>query len=252
MADTFSFGSGNIWATQLTDYTGATVSLPTPFLIGTMQDASVDFASDNKGLYGQNKFPVAMGQGKAKISGKMKFARLDGLLFQSIVAGQSITSGIAGIVYDTTGAAIPGTPFQITPTPPSSGTFGRALAVRAGDGTPYTQVASAPAAGQFSLSAGVFLFNTADTGKTVFIDYSYTATSTVSKKVLVGNTAMGLAPTFKVDFLNPRAGATLTLYAAMISKFAYATKLDDWAINEIDFEAFADGNGNVYQWGLPA
>ena len=36
--DTYGFGSGSLWTTQLTDYTGAAITLPSPILIGTMQD----------------------------------------------------------------------------------------------------------------------------------------------------------------------------------------------------------------------
>lgn len=250
--DTFSFGSGNLWTSQLTDYTGATVAVPTPLLIGTMQDVSIDFAWDNKPLHGQNMAAVANARGKLKISGKAKFARLDGGLFQSVIVGQSITSAIAGIVYDTTGAAIPSTPFTITPTVPSSGTWSRTLAVRDSIGNAYTQVASGPTAGQFSVSAGVYTFAAADTGKTVYIDFVYTATSTSAKKALVVNAPMGAAPTFKADFLNPRSGMTLTLFAAMVDKFSFATKQDDWTINEVDFSAFADSSQNVFQFGTIA
>jgi len=250
--DTFSFGSGTLWTSQLTDYTGAAIAVPTPLLIGTMQDVSVDFAWDSKPLHGQNMAPVATGRGKLKISGKAKFARLDGLLFQSVIVGQPITSGIGGINYDTTGSAIPSTPYQLTPTVPSSGTWSRALAVRDGLGNTYTQVASAPATGQYSVSAGVYTFAAADTGKTVFIDYVYTASSTTSKKALVVNAPMGAAPTFKADFLNPRSGMTLTLFAAMVDKFTFATKQDDWTINEVDFSAYADANQQIFQFGTPA
>ena len=248
--DTFTFGSGSIWCTQLTDINANIIALPSPFLIGTMQDASVDFSSDIKPLHGQNKFAIAMGQGKTKISGKMKMARLDGAMFQSLIAGQAITTATAGIYYDTTGSTVATT---VTPTVPSGGTWVRNLTVRDGTGLAYIQVASAPITGQYSVTAGVYTFAAADVGKNVFIDFAYTATSTVNKTVLVKNTPMGLAPTFRVDFLNPKAGSTLTLFAALISKFNFATKLDDWAIHEIDFEAFTDQlTGNVYQWGLAA
>jgi hypothetical protein len=250
--DTYGFGSGSLWTSQLTDYTGAAIALPTPLLIGTLQDVSVDFAWDAKPLHGQNMAPVAMGRGKLKISGKAKFARLDGALFNSVIVGQPIASGTAGIVYDTTGTLIPTTPFQITPVPPSSGTWSRTLAVRDGLGNPYVQVASAPTTGQFSVTAGVYLFATADTGKTVFIDYVYTATSTSAKKALVVNAPMGAAPTFKVDLLNPRSGMTLTLFSAMLDKFTFATKQDDWTINEMDFGAFSDGNNQIFQFGTIA
>ena len=249
---TYSFGSGSLWTTQLTDYTGTAVTLPTPMLIGTLQDVSVDFTWDAKPLHGQNMAAVAMGRGKLKIAGKAKFARLDGNLFQSVISGQPIVAGIAGTVYDTTGAAIPTTPFTITPTPPSSGTFARVLAVRDATGNTYTQVSATPTTGQYSLAAGVFTFAVADVAKVVYIDYTYTATSTVAKKALVVNAPMGAAPTFKVDLLNPRSGMTLTLFAAMLDKFTFATKQDDWTINEIDFMAFADSSNNVFQFGTIA
>jgi hypothetical protein len=250
--DTYSFGSGSLWTSQLTDYTGTTVALPTPLLIGTIQDVNVDFAWDSKPLHGQNMAAVAMARGKLKISGKAKFARLDGNLFQSVVVGQPITSGIAGIVYDTTGAAIPTTPFTITPVVPSSGTWSRTLSVRDSLGNMYTQVASAPTTGQFSVTAGAYLFATADVGKIVYIDYVYTATSTTAKKALVVNAPMGAAPTFKVDLLNPRSNMTLTLYSAMLEKFTFATKQDDWTINEMDFMAFGDTSANLFQFGTIA
>jgi hypothetical protein len=250
--DTFSFGSGSLWTSQLTDYTGTAVALPTPLLIGTIQDVNVDFAWDSKPLHGQNMAAVAMARGKLKISGKAKFARLDGNLFQSVIVGQPVTSALAGIVYDTTGAAIPTTPFTITPVVPSSGTWSRALSVRDSLGNMYTQVAAAPTTGQFSVTAGAYLFAAADVGKVVYIDYAYTATSTTAKKSLVVNAPMGAAPTFKVDLLNPRSGMTLTLYAAMLEKFTFASKQDDWTINEIDFMAFADTSANVFQFGTIA
>ena len=250
--DTFSFGTGSLWASQLTDYTGTAVTLPTPILIGTLQDVGVDFSWDGKPLHGQNMAPVAMGRGKLKIDVKAKFARLDGQLIQSVVVGQPIASGVAGITYDTTGAVIPSTPFTITPTVPSSGTWARTLAVRDGLGNAYTQVASAPTTGQFSVTAGAYLFAAADVGKTVFIDYAYTATSTTAKKALVVNAPMGAAPTFKIDLYNPRSGMTLALYAAMLTKFSLATKQDDWTINDVAIMTFADANQNVFQFGTIA
>ncbi len=250
--DTFAFGAGNLWMSQLTDFTGTAIALPTPLLIGTMQDVSVDFSWDEKPLHGQNMAAVANARGKLKISGKAKFARLDGLLFQSVITGQPITSALAGINYDTTGTLIPATPYTITPTVPSLGTWSRALSVRDGLGNTYVQVASAPATGQYSVAAGVYTFAAADTGKKVFIDYVYTATSTTAKTALVVNAPMGAAPTFKADFMNPRSGMTLTLYSAMIQKFSFATKQDDWTINEVDFSGFADANQNIFQFGTIA
>jgi hypothetical protein len=59
---------------------------------------------------------------------------------------------------------------------------------------------------------------------------------------------MGNAPTFSIDLSLTRNGksAIITLYSCIASKFSIATKLDDFAIPEFDFEAFADASGRVY------
>ena len=63
----------------------------------------------------------------------------------TIVFGQASTAGLTSMVYDTVGAAVPATPFQITVTPPSSGTFAADLGViSASTGRALTRVASAP------------------------------------------------------------------------------------------------------------
>jgi len=43
---------------------------------------------------------------------------------------------------------------------------------------PLTKAASAPAAGQYSVAAGVYTFNSADANKAVLISYTYTITGT--------------------------------------------------------------------------
>lgn len=247
----FNFGSGTVWSTPLTDAFGATIAVPSPLLIGVLQDASIDISSDTKMLYGQNQFPVAVGRGKGKVSGKLKFGQVNGAIFNSVFFGQTMTSSILASVADVVGAVIPSTPFQITPTIPSSGTWQRDLGVRDSLNNPMTAVVSGPTTGQYSVAAGVYTFATADAGKTVYISYKYTATSTVGKTSLVKNLAMGAAPTFKCDFFNQLGGngLDLTLYSCVANKISFATKQDDFLIPEIDFDAFADASGNVLGWG---
>jgi len=247
----FTFGSGVLWGTPLSDATGTAITNPTPIQFGTLQDCSVDISGDIKELYGQNQFAVAVGRGKAKITGKAKFAQINGSLLNSLFFGQTVTNGILSDVYDTTGAAIPATPFTITPTPPSSGTWTADLGVRDSTGLPMTRVASSPTTGQYSVSiAGLYTFAAADTGKTVFINYQYTATSTTATKSTVQNVLMGYAPTFKADLYMPYNGKSLivTLPQCISTKLSFATKLDDFQISEMDFSAFADSAGNTITW----
>lgn len=239
------FGAGILWGTPLTDANGNAVANPTPVQFGALQDVSVDFSADIKQLFGSNAYPLVAARGKSKISGKAKAAQINGATLNSIYFGYVPTSGITADVYDTTGTPIPTTPFQITPTPPSSGTWAQDLGVRNASSVPMTRVASAPTTGQYAVTAGVYTFATADQGATVYINYQYTATSTVAKRIALSNVVMGAAPTFRCDLSIPYAGKTLTLvlFNCVANKLSLATKLDDFTIPEFDFEAFADASG---------
>ena len=248
---TFGFGAGALYGTPLTDFQGNAIANPTPVLFGTLQDVSVDISADVKELFGQNQFADAIGRGKAKITGKAKFARMNGLMINSLFFGQTVTSSILADVNDTTGALIPTTPFQITPTVPNSGTWAADLGVRNAVGNPMVRVASAPTTGQYSVAAGVYTFAAADTGLNVFISYQYTAASTVAKTGTINNVAMGAAPTFQCDLSDGYLGSglTLTLYKCLATKIAFATKQDDFMIPELDFSAFSNAAGQVLKWG---
>ena len=239
------FGAGIMWGTPTSDAYGNAIANPTPVQFGIAQEISVDISFDTKMLYGQNQFPVAVGRGKGKVSGKIKFAQLNGLTLNNVVFGQTLASGITSDVYDTTGAAIPTTPFQITPTVPNSGTWSADLGVRNAAGIQFTRVASGPTTGQYSVAAGVYTFATADVGTIVYISYQYTATSTTAKKSTVLNVPMGYAPSFRCDIYMPYSGKSLilTLPNCIASKLSMATKLDDFMVPEIDFEAFDSGTG---------
>lgn len=248
----FAFGAGILWGTPQQDAAGNAISNPTPVQFGTLQDASIDISFDVKELFGQNQFAVAVGRGKGKITGKAKFAQLNGTLINSLFFGQTQTNGILNDVYDTTGAAIPASPYSITPTVPSSGTWSADLGVRDSNGLPMKRVASTPATGEYSVAAGVYTFAAADTGKTVFISYQYTATSTSAVKGTIQNVAMGYAPTFRCDLMMPYSGKSLvlTLPNAISTKLTFATKQDDFMVPEFDFSGFADGAGNVLTYAL--
>lgn len=245
------FGSGLMWGTPLTNSAGAAVANPTPLLFGTMQDAEVEISGELKMLYGQNQFPVAVGRGKGAIKGKAKYATIFGGHFETLVFGQAGSAGITSMVYDTTGAAIPSTPFQITPTVPSSGTWAADLGViNASTGRPMTRVASAPATGQYSVAAGVYTFAAADTGVVVYINYRYTATSTVARKGTVVNQPMGYAPTFRCDLYVPFNGEQLvfTFRNCIADGLKLGFKNDDFGIPEMNFQGFADSGGNIFDW----
>jgi hypothetical protein len=247
----YGFGAGALWGTPLTDANGNAIANPSPLLFGVLQNVSVDISADIKELYGQNQFAEAVARGKAKISCKAQFGRINGKLLNDLFFGQTLVSSIVADYYDTTGSVIPATPFQITPTIPSSGTWSRDLGVRDQNGNPMTRVASAPATGQYSVATGIYTFAAADTGLTVFISFAYTATGAAAKNSTVLNIAMGNAPSFRCDLSDGYSGGqtALSLFKCISTKLSFATKQDDFLIPEMDFSAFANPAGQVLQWG---
>lgn len=254
----YLFGSGSMWGIPTADASGAAIANPTPVKFGVLQDVSIDISNDNKMLYGQNQFPVAVGRGKGKISLKSKFANINAAAFSSLFSGSILTPNITAAYVDSVGKAVPSTPFTITAGAtdtattiqiPLSGTWVRDLGVRNANGLQLTRVASAPTTGQYSVSAvGVYVFAAADVGIVMYFDYEYTATSTTAKQTIVTNQLMGYAPTFAVALSAPYQGKNFHLrFPQCISnKLSFGFKNDDFVIPELDFDAFADAAGNVY------
>lgn len=244
-----TFGSGEVFARMITDAYGNKVENATPVRIAGLQEMSVDLSAELKEFYGQNRFALAVAQGKVKISGKMKGALINGLVLNTLFFGTEFATGTMKMIHaDTSGKQIPTTTaFTIQITAPQSGTFVEDLGVVASDGTAMVKVASAPKAGQYSVTAaGVYTFNEADKGKTVYPSYVYTASMTSAKKIELRNLAMGNTPTFALYYLTQYRGkkAMLELESVTSGKLGlFSTKNDDFSVPEIDFTASADEAG---------
>ncbi|MFG7180670.1 hypothetical protein ACGYQ5_14175 [Burkholderia pseudomallei] len=246
------FGAGAMWGTPLTDSQGNAISNPTPVRFGVAQEISLDIDFSTKELYGTLQFPVAVGRGTAKISGNIKNAQINGRAWASLFFGQSMSTGIFSDYLDTLGESIPASsPYTITPTVPNSGTWAADLGVLDANGNPMQVVAASPAAGQYTVAAGVYTFAAADTGKKVFINYQYTGTSTSAPDLNITSQPLGYTPTFALDIYLPYYGNSVTahLYNVVASKLAIQTKLDDFVIPQMDYTAFADAQNRVMQIG---
>jgi hypothetical protein len=245
------FGSGAMWGTPLTDSQGNAIANPTPVRFGIAQEITMDVEFSTKELYGTLQFPVAIGRGTAKVSGSIKNAQINGRNWASLFFGQPLSEGIFSDFLDTIGTVIPATPFEITPTPPSSGVWAADLGVLDSNGNPLQVVASGPVTGQYSVAAGVYTFATADTGKRVFINYQYTATSTTAPLQNITSQPLGYTPTFALDVYVPYNGSSLTvhLFQVVASKLSLQTKLDDFIIPSMDYEAFANASNQVMTIG---
>jgi hypothetical protein len=257
----FVFGPGNLIVTPLTDAYGNTISPTTPRKLGAFQEASFDTSSENKMLYGPNQFPLAVGRGKAKVGLKVKAAQFSIDQWNAIYIGQPVnqTAGIIAAYVDAVGSTIPATPYQITPVTTyasyltgTSPAFDYDLGVADGSGNAYKAVTGTPTTGQYAVAGGVYTFAAADTGKTVFISFAYTATNAAGAKnayVNINNLPMGQAPFLQVDLSCVYGGNQLfvTLFQAIASKLSFATKLDDFAIPDLEFDGFANSANVAYR-----
>jgi hypothetical protein len=111
-------------------------------------------------------------------------------------------------------------------------------------------VASGPTTGQYSVSGvGVYTFAAGDASAAMLIDYTYTTVSGLN--LAISNQLMGSGPRFKTvctqTYTTNGLSQTwvMTLNACMSSKLTLPTKLDDYVIQELDFQVFADAAGNI-------
>lgn len=244
----FAFGSGVLIGTR-TD-----IATQTPVNFGLVQEVTLDLAFDTKELYGQYQFPVAIARGKAKFTGKAKMANISGVALGSLFFGITPVAGQTATAFGEGPTAIPSTPFTLVVA--NGATFVADLGVlNAATGLPLTKVASAPAAGQYSVTVatGTYLFSSADnvSGIKVLISYTYTI-ATTGQTITMTNPLLGNTPTFGANLFTTFQNKPLTvsLPNCVSSKLAMATKLDDFLIPELDFDIFADVAGNVGVWSF--
>lgn len=241
------FGPGILYLTR-TDISNAT-----PANVGYANEFSYDFAGDTKELYGQNQLPLLIARGTIKATGKIKAATVSGLAVNDFLGG-TWTAGTQYDIYTAAATAIPGTPYQITPTIPSSGTADRDVGVvNATTGVPLNKVASAPATGQYSYSAGVYTFAAADTGTSVITSqvYHFTTGATGQSQTYT-NQPIGTTPSFRMDYKTVLYGATyyVGFSNCVMTKWSMGHKINDFAMPEYDFGFFQDAAGNVFTISL--
>jgi hypothetical protein len=242
------FGVGVMIATSRTDASGVALAVPQSYRIGILQDVSTDFSFEAKPLYGANQLPVDQGRGKAKLSFSAKTADINATALAALHFGITPTVGLKLPQLDFA-ATVPSTPFQVTPTIPGSGTWLSDLGVSDTSGNNFTRVASAPATGQYSVSAGVYTFAAADVGKAVLISSEYSA-ATGGIIVPMTNQLMGYSPSFSVILYNDSKGSKLSLKLTncQSEKLALPFKNEDFVIADFGFMALDDGTGSAGYW----
>ena len=240
----YSFGSGVLIGTR-TD-----IANVTPINFGLVQEVTIDQSASLKEIYGQYQYPLAGARGTIKTTGKAKVARISGMAFANLYYGIAPASGQLATSFAEAGSVPASSPYTVTVA--NSSTFASDEGVvYAATGLPLTKVASSPSAGQYSVAAGVYTFNSADEGKAVLSTYSYTISSS-GQKIAVANSLIGTTPTFQALFYTTFQGQAITLQLnnCVSSKLSFGTKLEDFVMPEFDFSCFADSSGNVMTWSF--
>lgn len=237
------FGIGALWG-QRSD-----VANVGPDQFAILQDNTVDFSFELKELYSQLAFPVDIARGKGKVTGKAKMARIFGALYADLFFGAATATGITTVAENEADSIPSMTPFTVTVTNATHfvSDLGVYYAAGANVGKRFTQVTSPSAAGQYSvnLATGVYTFDTADSGASVFISYTYTNTTGGITTTLTNN-FMGYTPTFTGTFyqnlstLGSTGQLTLVLNECVSSHLTFPSKIDDYAIPDFDYMAFSN------------
>lgn len=237
------FGSGVV---TITPNAGDLAANPTPIRLKILQEASIEFKSDLKKLFGQKQFAVATARGKIDVTGKMKVAAYDANDINQIYWGQQVVSGGARPVVDELHAVAA----SVTPT------VGAGLLVVADSGVidvstgkNLTRVPSAPEEGEYSFTpatsggsptAAAYVFNASETIAKVLL--SYTSTSTLGSSLAMENQVMGTAPVCSLLLVNKFRGNMLALQlnAVTLGTLSFPTKQEDFWVSDVDFSANCD------------
>lgn len=249
----YTFGSGELWGVR-TDIANATVRQ-----FGVLQSCSVEFSATSKELYGQKQFPVAVARGTGKIQCKAKFGQIQGSIFSDLFFNTTPSTGRVTTVQNEVGAIAAVTPFTYTAAMAGAAgvNFVEDLGViYAATGLPLTLVAADPATGEYSVSSlGIYTFAAADEGLAIWVSYVYNVPAS-GQSFTYSNQDLGVQPVFQAVFTEKYNGpnglktATLRLHACVSDKLSVGSKQEDFDIPEMDFSAFADEAGDVFDWNF--
>ncbi len=240
----YSFGTGILLGTR-TDIPNAT-----PVNFGLVQEVTIEETATIKELHGQFQRAIVEARGTIKTTGKAKVARISGLAFAHLFYGVTPVAGQLATAFAEAGTIPASSPFTLTVANAGEYSDDNGVVYLA-TGFPLTKVATTPDAGEYSVSAGVYSFNAADTAKAVLVSYTYSVIGS-GHKLMVTNQLLGTTPTFQAQFYTTFQGqaVSLKLNNCTSSKLSFKTKLEDFVMPEFDFSCFADAAGNVMTWSF--
>jgi hypothetical protein len=221
----------------------------TPINFGLAQEISLNVAMSTKALYGQYNFPVAIGSGTRKMSGKAKLARISGQALGSLFFGVAPSPGGVQTQFGEAASVPSASPYTYTTNLHTTFVADQGV-VYAASALPLKQVATNPATGQYCVAGGIYTFAPGDAGAAVLISYTYGLASS-GESIAVASTLIGPSITFSANLFasDPTTGKqfSVLLYNCVADKLAFGTKLEDFMVPELDFQCFANAAGQVCQ-----
>jgi hypothetical protein len=225
------------------------VGTATPIRFGVLQEASPEFSSDVKMLYGGNRYAVAQAGGKTTASVKAKYAGFNGTQLNEVYFGGTLTdvgrprfANNELILGGGGGASVA-----------NAGAFlADAGVIVKWSGRPLYgfDPAVVGATGDYTVAGGAYSFGGAnftaadqnpDTGA-VDLYISYVYTDATGKKLVFGNPLMGSQPVFSA-YVNAEFDGRSGLWffpRCVTKKLTFATKLDDFTMNDFEFDIVSD------------
>lgn len=221
-----------------------------PSFLGVLQDLEIDIAVTLKELTGAYKMPVDVAPSAMKVTGKAKFARIQGASINNLLLGQTET-GNAGIdMAVAENFSVPPNPGPYAYQTVNHTNWSEDLGVfYANGGAQLQPVASGPAQGQY-VPGATLTFAAADAGAAMVCYYGYAATTLT--QLSLANQPMGTGPVFELQAKQDYFVAgiekklILKLNACRASKWSLPFKNTDYTIQDFEFTAFCDANNN---WG---
>ncbi|HLY07343.1 MAG TPA: hypothetical protein VKR31_16475 [Rhizomicrobium sp.] len=222
-----------------------------PSFLGVLQDLEIDIAVTLKELTGAYRLPIDVAPSNMKVTGKAKFARIQGASINNLLLGQTETDG-AGIDM-AVAEAINSTGISFTPAHGGSAFIEDLGLFYANGGGQLQPIIGVAGPGQYNAGlagVGTYTINAADENTPLVVYYSYSATSLVQLSLV--NQLMGSGPTFemqaKQDYFvaGVEKKLVLKLNSCRASKWTLPFKNTDYTIQDFEFTAFADASN---AWG---
>jgi hypothetical protein len=162
-----------------------------------------------------------------------------------IYFGEPVTTGIDAAVANEPGTVPASSVYTISVVNATDWTEDRGVTYATGQMLTNVGSGSLTAAGQYKVAAGVYTFDAADASQEMLISYVWT-NATGGSSMIITSRPQGYGPIIELWFDMPYKGNnSVRVYNARLSGLKMPIKRNDYVIAEMDWEGFANPQGQV-------